>query len=146
MVDIELNRLRKQIAEQRRKLAKQQEIVKTQEQKRILRKELALLKSPTRRTTSKLGKRLGRGLKITGKKVGKALLKQARLIQEQQERERRAQLKLKKLQISASRKQPKVIFVKREKPSKKRGKKGKARKRQRTVAQIDNGVFGSLDF
>ncbi|KKK75625.1 hypothetical protein LCGC14_2871860, partial [marine sediment metagenome] len=60
MVDIELNRLRKQIAEQRRKLAKQQEIVKTQEQKRILRKELALLKSPTRRTTSKLGKRLGR--------------------------------------------------------------------------------------
>ena len=146
MVDIELKRLRKQIAEQRRKLAKQQEIVKTQEQKRILRKELALLKSPTKRTASKLGKRLGRGLKITGKKVGKALLKQARLIQEQQERERRAQLKLKKLQISASRKQPKVIFVKREKPSKKRGKKGKARKRQRTVAQIDNGVFGSLDF
>ncbi len=147
MVDLELSRLRKQIAEERRKLAKQQQIGKTQEEKRILKKELAFLKSPSRRITSKLGRRLGRGLKITGKKVGKALLKQVRLIQEQQERERRVQLKLKKLQIKTSRKQPKLILVQRKKSSKKKGKKRKSRKQRRSVPmQGDNSIFGGIDF
>ncbi len=126
MVDIELKRLRKQIAKEREKLSKQQEITKIQDEKIKLRRELVLLKSPAKRGFSKLSRRFGRGLKVTSKKVGKVLLKQGRLIQEQQERENRAQSKPETLRVKSGQR--------------------KSKKKKRSPVQREVGIFGNLDF
>ena len=54
-----------------------------------MRREIFLLKNPKK---IEFAKRFGRGLKITGRKVGSALIKQGKLIAAQQERDRRLEI------------------------------------------------------
>ncbi len=98
---VTIGELRKQIEVEKRKrtiLAKKSELF--MERKR-LQKELKTLKSPTRRSAIRLGKRLRKGLKVVITKSGKGIIKQAKLIKEQQIRDERTARKqtLKKLKI-----------------------------------------------
>ncbi|KKL80431.1 hypothetical protein LCGC14_2004820 [marine sediment metagenome] len=84
--DDELKNLQRQLREGERKVKRAEDITQIEFEKRKIRKQLLLLKNPRKVA---LARRLGRGFKITGKKVGKALIKQGKLISEQQERDRR---------------------------------------------------------
>ena len=92
--DRELERLKKEIAQEKKKFQQQSNIAKKIKLKQELKRELFELKNPKKFT---LGRRLKKGLKITGGKFGKAILKQGRLIKEQQEREQHRERKHKRL-------------------------------------------------
>ena len=87
--DKELENLRKQLASRKRILRQVQFKYTIEQEKTRLRKEIFLLKHPKK---IELAKRFGRGLKITGRKVGSALIKQGKLIAQQQERDRRLEI------------------------------------------------------
>ena len=84
--DIELEKLRRELAAGKEKVEQAEAKAEIQLEKTQIRKQLILLKHPKKIA---LAKRFGRGFKVTGKKVGTALIKQARLIEAQQERDRR---------------------------------------------------------
>ncbi len=84
MVDKELERLKREITQERLKVKRQSNIAKQINVKKVLKRELFELQNPRKFT---LARRLKRGFKIGAKKVGKGLLKQGRLIKEQQERD-----------------------------------------------------------
>lgn len=91
MVDkkqLSIQQLKSLIAKERARLAKVQ-------QRERLQTELRELQVG-QRTGVRLVRRLGRGLKITGKKVGGALARQAKRIAEQQERQRIAESKIRR--------------------------------------------------
>lgn len=83
MVNKELEKLRKEIAEERRKVAAQKEF-------RKLKIELKELKTPKR---TALLKKIKAGFTGSGKIAGQAIIKQAKLIRQEQERERARVLK-----------------------------------------------------
>ncbi len=86
VTDRELKSLRKKIDIERAKIRLGQQKRDLILQESRMRRELFLLQNPRK---TEFGKRIGRGLKITGRKVGGALIKQGRLISQQQERDRR---------------------------------------------------------
>lgn len=86
--DAELETLRRQLREGEKQVKRAEKKSQIEFEKSRIRKQLLLLKHPRKIA---LARRLGKGLKITGKKVGKAFLKQGRLIAAQQERDRRLQ-------------------------------------------------------
>lgn len=92
--DKELEELRKQLAEGQIKVKRAEEKSNIELEKARIRKELILLKHPK---TVALGRRFGRGLKVTGKRVGSALIKQGKLIAAQQERDRRLEVAREKM-------------------------------------------------
>ncbi len=84
--DEELKILRRQLREGERQVTREQEKTQIELEKSKIRKQLLLLRNPRKVA---LARRLGKGFRITGKKIGKALIKQGRLISEQKERDRR---------------------------------------------------------
>lgn len=139
MVDKELQKLRIEIEEEKKEIRKLQMMARTSEEKTQLRRELFLLKNPTARTAVSLGKRFARGGKVVSKKVGGFLMKQGKLIADQQERERRIQDNFAK--------RPKIITRKKTKFKTKKIKRRVMRKqpiRKRTLETFD--PLGSLDF
>lgn len=87
--DKELEELRRQLAAGQKKVRREESKVDIEFKKSKLRKQLFLLKHPKKVA---LAKRFGRGLKVTAKKIGIALVKQGRLIAAQQERDRRLEV------------------------------------------------------
>ncbi len=92
--DKELELLRKQLAEGQSKVKLAETKAGIEIEKSKIRKELILLKHPKKIA---LAKRLGRGFKVTGRKVGTALIKQGKLIAAQQERDRRIEVAREKI-------------------------------------------------
>ena len=92
--DKELELLRKQLAEGQSKVKLAETKAGIEIEKSKIRKELILLKHPKKIA---LAKRLGRGFKVTGRKVGTALIKQGKLIAQQQERDRRIEVAREKI-------------------------------------------------
>ena len=92
--DSELITLRKQLKEGQREVTQAGEKARIELEKRKIRKQLILLKHPRKVA---LARRLKRGLKITGKKVGTSLIKQGKLIAAQQERDRRLEVAREKM-------------------------------------------------
>jgi len=100
-----IEQLRREITRERSKVNKEKRIFQAKLERKKLETELKELKNPSIRKRRELFKRLGRGLKITGKKVGRAIRKQAILIKEQQERDNRTALRQnKKIRIPKKRK------------------------------------------
>ena len=87
--DGELEQLRRELREGEKEVRRASERTQIELQKSKIRKQLLLLRNPRKVA---LTRRLGRGFKVTGKKIGKTLLKQGRLISEQQERDRRLEV------------------------------------------------------
>ncbi len=119
--DIELKKLRKELAASRQKIKVARSKADIEIEKRRIKRELFLLRNPKKVI---FAKDAGKALKRTGKIVGTAVLKQARLIKAQQERDAR---------IAQAREQ-------RFKP-----KKIKVRKSPRKTSQGFN-LFDDLDF
>lgn len=134
MVDKELSSLRKELAARKAQVSKTQKQRMAREQiareKKLLRRELILLKNPKKIA---FAKKAARGFKKTSIRVGKATLKQARLIKEQQERDDRLF-------------EAKAKFAKRKgKKVTKRIKKPKKLKRRDTTL-LETGVLSIPDF
>lgn len=91
-----LKQLEKQVARQRKLLANKQ--VKQLEKRKIksLKRELVILKSPRKQKLSEIGSRIKRGGKILAKKTGSVIIKQARLIKEEQIRQNKLATKTSK--------------------------------------------------
>ncbi len=122
MADKELEKLRRELAAGEEKVRIAEAKADIQIEKSGLRKKLLLLKHPKKIA---LAKRFGRGFKVTGKKVGTALIKQGRLIAAQQERDRR-------LDVAREKMLSRPVKV----------RKGKKKKR---ISNNDRG-FNPLDF
>lgn len=139
MVDKELRKLRREIEEEKKEIRRLQLRARTTKEKTQLKRELFLLKNPTARTAVDIGKRFARGGKIVSKKVGGFLVKQGKLIAEQQERERRIEENFAK--------RPKIITKKKTKFKVKKIKRTPLKKRtikKRSLETFD--PLGSLDF
>lgn len=120
-----ISQLRKEIAEQRRRIAKETEISKVISEREQLSKELFLLKHKkligTGAKAKRLAGRFGKALLKVGQKAAPVIKKQAQLIRDQQLRD--DALAMKRLKIKAK-------TIRKSKPKK----------------QKDLGVFGNLDF
>lgn len=111
MVDksrLSINDLRRAIKEERGNISKTQE-------RRALELELLELRRG-QRPGVQLVRRLGRGLRVTSKKVGGAISRQAQRIAEQQERQRIATQKARKGTTIRKKKGKRIIRVKGQKP------------------------------
>jgi hypothetical protein len=84
-----LRQLKKAIARERNKLQSQREYAQTMNQRKQLTRELNLLKSPTKRKLVNLSSNLKKNTKYIGKSLWGQIKTQARLIKEQNERERK---------------------------------------------------------
>jgi|TARA_R100000049_G_C1893469_1_gene45754 hypothetical protein len=134
MADKELERLKREIAEEKREIRKVQVRSKAGDEKRKLQRELFLLKNPTIKTAIGVGQRFKRGGKILAKKAGVAFVKQAKLIKAQQEREARA--------ADSLAKRKKIIT-----PGKTKFKKRKIKKRSLSKSPLDDfNPMANLDF
>ena len=78
--DRELEKLRRELARSKQRTKIERTKLDIELEKRKIKKELFILKNPT-------VSRVGRGLKILGKKAGGVISRQAVLIKERQERE-----------------------------------------------------------
>ncbi len=118
--------LQREIASQRKRLAKRQTISKALDEKQRLSRELFELKNrgliEAGSKVRRLSKRFGRGILRVGKKVAPVLQKQARLIREQQLRDDAIARRLSK------RETPKV---KRRKKSSKKTRRRKSKKKDK---------------
>lgn len=132
-----IKQLEREIAQQRKQVAKEKQLSQVISRKRELSSELIRLKNrrliATGSKSKRLLKRFGKGLLKTGSKVGKAIgpavKKQARLIRDQQLRDD-------------------AIFRARQKSAKKisRGPTRKTRKKPRSGGGLGSDIFGNLDF
>lgn len=86
-----ISQLRREVAQQRKRISKQQVLSESIKERQILSKELFELKN--RRLielggkAKRLSRKFGRGILRTGKKIAPILKKQARLIRDQQLRD-----------------------------------------------------------
>lgn len=120
---VTLKSLQDQIKKEKDKLASEQKKEAMFLEKQSLQKQLKILKrSPASKKNIVLINRTGKGLKILGKKFGKAFVNQAKRIKEQQMRE----------DAAAS---------KRLKRSRKLAKKGR-----KAISRNTSSIFSDLDF
>ena len=103
---VTIAQLKKQIANEKKRVAKQRGKVLAIQEKKKLELQLRDLKSPSRLKIKANLKTIGKGLKNLGKVVGKKTLEQAQLIKAQQIRENR---EAKKRQSKRSKRTKKAI-------------------------------------
>ena len=146
MVTIE--QLKKQIAGERAKVVKVRERERLAIEKSDLQKELKILqRGPTTKTSIKLLRRSGRGLRVIGKKVAKAAKRQAERIRNQQLRDAET---IRKSQTGGrSRRVKTVTIIKRKGKKPKRvvsfkKVKIKSLKKRRAESDFGGGVFDGL--
>lgn len=96
MVSQKLEQLKRRIARQREILTRERQLIDETRETKALQRELAILKSPGKRQARETISRFKQGFKVLSRKgkvlsikVGKSIIKQARLIKEQQERDAR---------------------------------------------------------
>ncbi len=120
-----IKQLQKEIAEQRKRIAKEDDLSKVISEKQKLSSELFKLKQRkligAGAKAKRLSKRFGKGLLSVGKKIAPVVKKQARLIRDQQLRDDK---------IAGAR-------------SKRKSKKSK---KMKSSSPKNDGVFGNLDF
>lgn len=126
--------LKKQIANQRKKIAIAKKRNEDELENIRLQQELKVLqRSPTTRRNIEFTRRTGRGLKKVSEKAGKFLVKQGKLIREQG------------LRDEASREQRFLESAKIKKRALKKSRK-KIKKRVQETASVSDSIFGDLNF
>lgn len=120
MVTTEIEKLRRQIKIEQSKISEKKEQQKLQQEKDSLQDQLKVLqRSTSTKRNIVFAQRTGRGFKRIAKAVGGALVRQARLIKEQQLREDAAFRKAGKKIVKTAKKTRKKLS----KAAKRRGKK-----------------------